>query len=188
MSPRHDSRCRAGACKLRPDVPPANLTVRLATLDDAAEIAAMSRDLIESGLGWTWTVARVARNIRNPSTLTVVTCTPERIAAFAIMFCSDEHAHLSLLAVRPEWQRAGLGRQLVAWLEESALAAGIGTLRLELRESNRAASRFYARLGFAEFARVPAYYGGVETAVRMSRDIRRGPTGPLPGIGRLLSG
>ena len=188
MSPRHDSRCRAGACNLRPDVPPANLTVRLATIDDAAEIAAMSHDLIESGLGWTWTAARVARNIRNPSTLTVVACAPERIAGFAIMYCSDEHAHLSLLAVRPEWQRAGLGRHLVAWLEESALAAGIGTLRLELRESNRAASRFYARLGFAEVARVPAYYAGVEAAVRMSRDIRRGPTGPLPGIGRLLNG
>ncbi len=188
MSPRHDSHCRTGACNSRPEVAPTNLTVRLATLDDAAEIAAMSRDLIESGLGWTWTAARVARNIRNPSTLTVVACTPERIAGFAIMYCSDEHAHLSLLAVRPEWQRAGLGRHLVSWLEESALAAGIGTIRLELRESNRAASRFYARLGFAEVARVPAYYAGVEAAVRMSRDIRRGPTGPLPDIGGLLNG
>jgi ribosomal-protein-alanine N-acetyltransferase len=187
MSPWHDNGCRAGACNLRPDVPPANLSMRLATLDDAAEIAAMSRDLIESGLGWTWTVARVARNIRSPSTLNVVACAPERVAGFAIMCCSDEHAHLSLLAVRPQWQRAGLGRHLVAWLEEWALAAGIGTIRLELRESNRAAGRFYARLGFAEVARVPAYYGGVETAVRMSRDIRRGPTGPFPGIGRLLN-
>jgi hypothetical protein len=35
---------------------------------------------------------------------------------------------------------------------------------------------------------VPAYYAGVETAVRMSRDIRRGTTGPVPGIGRLPSG
>ena len=187
MSPRHDSACRAGACKVQSAVPPAHLTLRLATLDDAAEIAVMSRDLIEAGLGWTWTAARVARNIRSPSTLTVVACAPERIAGFAIMYCGDEHAHLSLLAVRSEWQRAGVGRHLVAWLEESALAAGIGTMRLELRERNRAARRFYARLGFAEFARVPAYYSGVETAVRMSRDIRRGPTGPLPDIGWLLN-
>ena len=186
MSPRHDSRCRAGACQLRPDVPPANLTVRLATLDDAAEIAAMSRDLVESGLGWTWTVARVARNIRSPSTLTVVACAPERTAGFAIMFCSDEHAHLSLLAVRRAWQRAGIGRHLVAWLEEAGLVAGIGTVRLELRASNRGARRFYERLGFQEVARVPEYYGGVETAVRMARDIRRGLAGPVPNIRELL--
>jgi ribosomal-protein-alanine N-acetyltransferase len=184
MSLRHDSDCRAGACT--PDVMPVNLNLRLATVDDAAEIAAMSRDLIEKGLGWTWTAARVARNIRSASTLNVVACVPDRLAGFAIMYFGDEHAHLSLLAVRPEWQRAGLGRRLVDWLEESALVAGIGTVRLELRASNRAARRFYARLGFAEIARVPAYYGGVETAVRMSRDIRRGVAGPVPDLGSLL--
>jgi ribosomal protein S18 acetylase RimI-like enzyme len=116
----------------------------------------------------------------------VVACDQERVVGFAIMYFGDEHAHLSLLAVRPDWQRTGLGRQLVGWLEESALTAGIGTIRLELRATNRAARRFYARLGFSEVARVPAYYGGVETAVRMSRDIRRGPRGPLPDLGRLL--
>jgi ribosomal-protein-alanine N-acetyltransferase len=162
-------------------------TLRLGTLDDAAEIATLSRDLIERGLGWSWTAARVARNLRSPSTSTVVAAAPGRIAGFGIMFFGDEHAHLSLLAVRPEWQRAGLGRRLVGWLEESALAAGIGVIRLELRASNRAASRFYAHLGFAEIARVPAYYGGVETAVRMARDIRRGAPGPVPDIGRLLN-
>jgi ribosomal-protein-alanine N-acetyltransferase len=167
-------------------MPSANVRVRLATLHDAAEIATLSRDLIERGLGWSWTAARVARNIRSSSISTVVAAAPEGIAGFAIMYFGDEHAHLSLLAVRPEWQRTGIGRGLVAWLEESALAAGIGTIRLELRASNRAASRFYARLGFGEVARVPAYYGGVETAVRMSRDIRRGPSGPLPDLGRLL--
>ena len=184
MSFGHDSDCRAGARSTK--VMPANLTLRLATLDDAAEIAAMSRDLIEMGLGWTWTAARVARNIRSSSTLTVVACNPERLAGFAIMYFGDEHAHLSLLAVRPERQRTGIGSHLVGWLEESALTAGIGTIRLELRATNRAARRFYARLGFAEVARVPAYYGGVETAVRMSRDIRRGPGGPVPDLGSLL--
>jgi ribosomal-protein-alanine N-acetyltransferase len=170
---------------------PENLTVRLASLRDADEIARLSRDLIETGLGWTWTAARVARNIAAASTVTVVACAPpgsaRRLAGFAIMHFGDEHAHLSLLAVRPEWQRAGIGRHLVGWLEESALVAGLATIRLELRASNRTARRFYARLGFAEVARVPEYYGGVETAVRMTRDIRRGPTGPAPDIRTLLN-
>jgi hypothetical protein len=33
---------------------------------------------------------------------------------------------------------------------------------------------------------VPEYYGGVETAVRMARDIRRGLAGPVPNIRELL--
>lgn len=162
-------------------------SLRPGTSDDAAEIATLSRDLIERGLGWSWTAARVARALRNPAVATVVAAAPPCIAGFALMHLGDEHAHLSLLAVRPEWQRAGVGRQLLTWLEESALVAGIGVVRLELRAGNRAAHRFYARLGFVETARVPAYYGGVETAVRMARDIRRGAPGPVPDIGRLLS-
>jgi hypothetical protein len=34
--------------------------------------------------------------------------------------------------------------------------------------------------------RVPEYYGGVETAVRMARDVRRARSGPLPDIRSLL--
>jgi len=165
---------------------PPNITVRLATLADAGEIAAMSRELIETGLGWTWTQARVARNIASPSTVTLATCEAERLVGFAIMYFGDDHAHLSLLAVRRAWQRTGIGRHLVVWLEEAGLVAGIGTIRLELRASNRGARRFYERLGFQEVARVPEYYGGVETAVRMARDIRRGLAGPVPNIRELL--
>jgi len=165
---------------------PANVMIRLATLADAGDIAGMSRDLIETGLGWSWTGARVARNIASASTVTLVACDAGRVIGFAIMYFGDEHAHLSLLAVRRSRQRAGVGRHLVEWLEESALAAGIGSIRLELRTSNRAARRFYERLGFVEIARVPEYYSGVETAVRMERDIRRGVSGPLPDIRSLL--
>ena len=40
--------------------------VRLARLADAPAIATMSRDYIEQGLGWSWTVGRVERAIRDP--------------------------------------------------------------------------------------------------------------------------
>jgi ribosomal-protein-alanine N-acetyltransferase len=165
---------------------PANITVRLGTLADAGEIAEMSRELIETGLGWAWTRARVARNIVSTSTVTLAACDAERLIGFSIMYFGDDHAHLNLLAVRPPWQRAGIGRYLVRWLEESALVAGVGTIRLELRASNRGARRFYGRLGYAEVARVPEYYGGVESAIRMARDIRRGKVGPLPNVLALL--
>ena len=167
---------------------PDNVTVRLATLADAPEIAGLSRELIETGLGWSWTRARVARNIASSSTTTLVACGGERLVGFAIMYFGDEHAHLSLLAVRPAYQRSGVGRHVVAWLEESALAAGSGAIRLELRASTRGARRVYGRLGFAEIGRVPEDHGGVETAVRMARDIRRGTNAPVPDWRRLLRG
>ncbi len=165
---------------------PHHITLRLATLADAADIAEMSRDYIEAGLGWSWTRTRVTRNIASPNTVTLAACDHERIIGFAIMYCGDEHAHINLLAVRPKYRRAGVGSHLVQWLEASALTAGIANIRLELRAANETARRFYRRLGFAEIARIPHYYSGVETAVRMSRDIRRAPAGAAVDWQRFL--
>ena len=149
-----------------------NLTLRLGASADAAPIAAMSRDLIEVGLPWTWTPERVARKLAQRDTLVLTARDAERLAGFCIMQFGEEHAHLSLLAVRPDCQRQGVGRRMLVWLTESALAAGIASIRLELRETNLGARRFYQTQSFAETVRIPGYYRGVETAVRMLRDIR----------------
>jgi ribosomal-protein-alanine N-acetyltransferase len=149
-----------------------NLTFRLATDSDAPAIALMSRDLIEHGLGWSWTRGRVARSIAHRETCTVVVCDEAEIVGFAIMSFGDEHGHLSLLAVRPSHQRKGVGRGLVQWLEESASVAGLTGIHLEVRATNLGARRFYRSLGFQELALLPRYYKGVEAAVWMARDLR----------------
>jgi ribosomal-protein-alanine N-acetyltransferase len=149
-----------------------NLTLKLAAPADAVPIAVMSRELIETGLPWTWTPERVVRSLRHPETLVLTARDGEHLAGFAIMQFGDERAHLSLFAVRPDYQRRGVGRRMLEWLIESALTAGIASVHLELRESNRGARRFYLNQGFAETARIPGYYRGAETAVRMLRQIR----------------
>jgi len=149
-----------------------HLTLRLASPADVATIAAMSRELIEPGLPWTWTPERVARNLARAETLVLTARGAERLTGFAIMQFGEERAHLSLLAVRPDCQRLGIARRMLEWLTESALTAGIASVHLELRESNLGARRFYLAQGFDETARIPGYYRGVETAVRMRREIR----------------
>jgi ribosomal-protein-alanine N-acetyltransferase len=84
----------------------------------------------------------------------------------------DASAHLSLLAVKPTHQRCGIGRRLVQWQEAAALTAGIHTVSLELRSNNFGARAFYRTLGYRELSYLPGYYRGVETAVKMGRDIR----------------
>jgi len=132
----------------------------------------MSRDLIESGLGWSWTRARVTRNIADRDTLSIVVCQGVKLTGFAIMYFGQEHAHLNLLAVRPEFQRRGIGTRMIQWLEESARVAGIRGVHLEVRARNQQARRFYRRLGFLEMALLPKYYRGIEAAVWMARDLR----------------
>jgi ribosomal protein S18 acetylase RimI-like enzyme len=154
------------------------ITVRLADVRDAQPIAQMSRDHIESGLGWKYDAARVLRAIRHRDTLVIVAGEPRTVHGFAIMEFGDERAHLVLLAVQPSRRRRGIGRRMVEWLLESARTAGIASVHLELRAGNEAARRFYRSLGFSETVLMPRYYAGREAALRMIR-ILRAP-GPLP--------
>jgi [ribosomal protein S18]-alanine N-acetyltransferase len=150
---------------------PREIQLRLATDADAFEIAALSRDLIETGLGWSWTPARVLRSIESPETTVLVADIRGRVAAFAIMHFGNEEAHLNLLAVRNNAQRTGLGRRLVEWLEASALVAGTPIIYLQVRANNRGAQKFYEKLGYGKIAHVPAYYSGRESAFYMARDL-----------------
>jgi len=59
------------------------------------------------------------------------------------------HLHIDLL---PRVQGRGLGRQLIATLEEALRAAGVGGVHLGLDPANTAARAFYAKLGFTELA------------------------------------
>jgi ribosomal protein S18 acetylase RimI-like enzyme len=147
---------------------------RLATPADANEIAVMSRYLIEVGLrGWTWPPERVVKAVRSRTTNVLVAEIRRNIIGFAIMDFGETSAHLSLLAVKPNHQRRGIGARLMAWQEEVALAAGISTVSLELRSNNYGARAFYRMLGYQELATIQGYYRGIETAVKMARDIRR---------------
>lgn len=146
---------------------------RLAHSADAYEIAVMSRYLIEVGLrGWTWPPERVAKAIAARSTNVLVADVKRNVVGFAIMEYGDTSAHLSLLAVKPNHQRCGIGVRMMAWQEAAALTAGITTVNLELRSNNYAARAFYRMLGYRELATIQGYYRGVESAVKMARDIR----------------
>jgi ribosomal-protein-alanine N-acetyltransferase len=162
------------------------LTIRLAEAGDARAIAEMSRDFIESGLGWRYDANSIQRAMRRRETTVLVASERQTyvasdrpgVSGFAIMDYGDERAHLVLLAVQPVLRRRGIGRRLVDWLMESAVVAGMASVHLELRADNEAARRFYRALGFSETVLMPRYYNGREAAMRMIRVLRS--PGPLP--------
>ncbi len=150
------------------------ISLRLAQVPDAHAISAMSRDLIERGLGWKYDAPKVARLIADREVLTVVATDCIGLAGFAILQFGDERAHLVLLAVQPRCQRQGVARRLVQWLFASASAAGMADISLELRAGNHVARNFYRAMGFADAGVVNHYYREREAALRMLRVLRRG--------------
>ncbi|MFN8752141.1 MAG: GNAT family N-acetyltransferase, partial [Betaproteobacteria bacterium] len=78
-------------------------------------MAGLSRDLIETGLGWRYQQPRLARLLARTEVCAVVAQDGGAPAGFAVMEFLDEHAHLVLLAVEPHAQRRGIAGALVRW-------------------------------------------------------------------------
>jgi [ribosomal protein S18]-alanine N-acetyltransferase len=147
------------------------LSVRFATRDDAAAIAAMSRDEIEKGLPWSWTEGRVANAIANPDTNVIVAGPASALTGFGIMVYRDETAHLSLFAVAAPHRRQGVGSALLEWLETVAREAGVPRINVECRRTNDAARNFYGEHGYHELAISRRYYRGVEDAIVLEKHL-----------------
>jgi ribosomal-protein-alanine N-acetyltransferase len=149
-------------------------SVRLATPRDAAAIAAMSRDQIEHGLGWSWTESRVQRAIRDPDTNVAVVRDGGVLVAFGIMSYRDDTAHLLLFAVRRSQQRRGIGSTVLRWLEAVAREAGAQRIHVECRRDNDTARNFYGEHGYAEQDISAGYYRGTLDAIRMEKWLNAG--------------
>lgn len=150
--------------------------IELATSADARGIADLSRDAIEQGLGWSWTAPRVLKALRDDATNVIVArrhtkAHVEQVAGFAIMKYGDDTAHIVLFAVSEAHRRSGIGTALLRWLETTARTAGINTIQLEARATNREARAFYQQVGFNEIGVRVSYYRGVEDAVRFEKGL-----------------
>ncbi len=96
------------------------------------------------------------------------------VIGFAVMQYFDAEARLDLFGVHPTRRRKGVGTRMVKWLEETALTNGNGVVYLETRLRNHEAREFYESLGYRVIQRIPGYYKGRETAIRMAHDLWSG--------------
>lgn len=148
-------------------------TIDFAKAADIREISEISRKYIEHGLGWKYTPARLKALLASDIKNVVVARTGGRLTGFGVMTYHEEQANLDLIAVRRPWQRRGTGSQILRWLEQVALAAGITIIFVQVRKANTGAIAFYANQGYSLIEEVRGYYRGRETAVIMSRQIRQ---------------
>ena len=75
------------------------------------------------------------------------------IAALIVLLPKPDHLLLDNIAVRPDRQGRGLGRQLIAFAEAEARRLGHAELRLYTHQKMTENIALYARLGFVETGR-----------------------------------
>lgn len=118
----------------------------------AEDFAAVVRLWSDCGLVRPWNDPRqdIDRCLANPSSAILVSEHPERDGlAASVMLGSDGHrGWLYYLAVAPDLQRRGFGRQAVRAAESWLARRGVGKVMLMLRPDNDAVIDFYRSLDY----------------------------------------
>ena len=83
---------------------------------------------------------------------------PKSLIGLGCLWAIVEEAHITLLAIHPDYQRQGLGLMLLCTLLQSAQYRGLERATLEVRASNQAAIALYQKFGFQEAGRRRRYY------------------------------
>jgi len=83
---------------------------------------------------------------------------PTPVLGYAGFWLLVDDAHISTIAVHPEWRRRGLGELLLLSLLEQGAKQGAQRATLEVRVSNYRAQGLYRKYGFEVVSRRRRYY------------------------------
>ena len=116
-----------------------------------------------------WTHSLFLSELALPASRVYLVARADRVVVgyAGLMFAPDE-AHVTTIAVDPQWQRRHIATRLMLALTREAIDRDYAAMTLEVRLSARGAQALYRRFGFVpEGARKGYYVGPPEDAVVM---------------------
>jgi [ribosomal protein S18]-alanine N-acetyltransferase len=129
---------------------------------EPAQLEAVA-DLDRRCLGGMWTIDGYRRELDSPnSDLLILQSESSQILGVGCVWAILEEAHITMLAIDPQFQRQGLGLALLHSLLGSARQRGLEWATLEVRVSNEGAIALYERFGFEAVGERKRYYQNPE--------------------------
>ena len=96
-----------------------------------------------------------------------------RVIGYVGLRFQSAEAHISTIAVHPDWRGQGLGELLLLTAIEKALELESRFVSLEVRASNRVAQGLYRKIGFHFTGVQRGYYRDGEDAWLMAAEVNR---------------
>ena len=98
------------------------------------------------------------------------------IVGYGGLWMMVDEAHVTSVAVRPDFRGRGLGELLMLALFEIGIRLGARWLTLEVRVGNRVARQLYEKMGFREAGIRPRYYtdNNEDAVIMWSEELRGG--------------
>lgn len=127
----------------------------------AAEQLGALLELDQACFGGLWTLEAYQRELDSPNSELIGLSTPfdpHTLLGMGCLWAILEEAHITILAVHPQYQRQGLGQALLYGLLCAAEARNLERATLEVRVSNQPALALYQKFGFQTAGRRRRYY------------------------------
>lgn len=130
------------------------------------QIMAVMEKAFDPAFGEAWNRNQVADAVALPNTHALVinplgtpieTTSLAQPAGFVMSRHAADEEELLLIAIAPEFRRAGLGKALIQRLFDAARGRGTRTVFLEMRRGNPA-EYLYRTIGFEPIGKRPNYY------------------------------
>jgi len=133
---------------------------RLSDESDLDEVSALEARCFTNP----WTRDMLARELAESDVacVFVLRLPDRRLAGFCSCWIVADELHVNTLVIDLPYRQRRLGIRLMQWVIEEAARRGATRATLEVRESNEAARRLYASLGFGVVARRSRYYSQPE--------------------------
>ncbi|BAT51889.1 ribosomal-protein-alanine acetyltransferase [Nostoc sp. NIES-3756] len=134
-------------------------SLELKTLTSSDLTAILELDL--ACFGGLWTMEGYQRELDSPNSDLLGLFSPQSSINLLGMGCFWsilEEAHITIVAVHPQYHRQGLGQALLYFLLKTACDRGLERATLEVRASNLAAISLYQKFGFQTAGRRRGYY------------------------------
>lgn len=130
-----------------------------------------------------WTPEGYLRELDSPNssllTLSLADTTSDsffpKIIGFACLWSIVEEAHITLLAIHPDFRRQGLGQLLLLTLLQDAIARKLEWVTLEVNRNNSNAISLYKKFGFQVIGTRKGYYQktGEDASILWLKDIQK---------------
>jgi len=139
------------------------LTIERMTEAHLPEVMRIEREVFMPG----WSEEAFRSDLRNPSALYLNLRLNGKLVAYAGMWIVIDEAHITNVAVKPEYRGRKFAQRLIHRLLSIARERGCVKAFLEVRVSNTPAQKLYEKFGFRPVAIRPKYYDNIEDALIM---------------------
>ncbi len=139
------------------------LTIERMSEAHLPEVMPIEREVFMPG----WSEETFRSDLRNPSTLYLNLRLNGKLVAYAGMWVVIDEAHITNVAVKPDYRGRKFAQRLIHRLLSIARERGCVKAFLEVRVSNTPAQKLYEKFGFRPVAIRPKYYDNIEDALIM---------------------